>query len=306
MFTDCQVGDPRQLPATVLDKKAATAGLSLSLFERLERSSHEVVMLQIQYRMHPDIRVFPSNQFYGGNLLDSDSVKLLYCTPSLQPSEYLPNTLSTLSVPQYSVEVLSYSKSDCSHKDLKIKKVALVSPVDPSLFLRTVEFFDIRNSSESKDSNNSKTIINSMEAHFIIALLAHMEATIGDLSIGIITPYEGQKRLLRNLLNNVPRSGSLSHSSGKSRIEVNTVDGFQGREKDIIIISCVRTSRSGIGFIDDDRRMNVALTRAKKSLVVVGNVQALQCSTSWTSFVRHCNECGCLSSFYMNKRKLNL
>lgn len=247
--------------------------------------------------MHPDIRVFPSNQFYGGNLLDSDSVTLLDCTPSLQAPEYSPNLLSSVNAPQYCIEV---SKRQ-GESPKKPKKVALVSAIDPTQYLRTVEFFDIRNSSEAKDSSNSKTIINTMEAHFILALLLHMETTIGDLSIGIITPYDGQKRLLRNLLNARPRPGSFPNSSGKNRIEVNTVDGFQGREKDVIIISCVRTSRSGIGFLDDDRRMNVALTRAKKSLIVVGNAQALQCSSSWTSFVNHCSDCGCLSSFRMNK-----
>jgi senataxin len=62
------VGDPRQLPATVLSPRAERAGLGRSLFERLEGAGHEVVMLTVQYRMHPDIRVFPSETFYQGLL----------------------------------------------------------------------------------------------------------------------------------------------------------------------------------------------------------------------------------------------
>ena len=68
------VGDPRQLPATVTSERAAQAGLGRSLFERLERAGHEVVMLNVQYRMHPEIRQFPSDMFYQGKLIDAPSI----------------------------------------------------------------------------------------------------------------------------------------------------------------------------------------------------------------------------------------
>jgi senataxin len=69
------VGDPRQLPPTVLSRRAEQAGLNRSLFERLERGNHEVVMLSIQYRMHPEIRLFPSKHFYNNLLTDSDAIQ---------------------------------------------------------------------------------------------------------------------------------------------------------------------------------------------------------------------------------------
>ena len=71
------VGDPQQLPATVLSREAKRLGLGRSLFERLQRSAHRVTMLQTQFRMHPAIRSFPSRHFYEGKLLDAEPMALL-------------------------------------------------------------------------------------------------------------------------------------------------------------------------------------------------------------------------------------
>ena len=106
----------------------------------------------------------------------------------------------------------------------------------------------------------------------INALLA---AKVSPDTIGVITPYAGQARLIR----------SLCETTG---VEVDTVDGFQGREKEVIIISCVRSNRHGeIGFLADTRRMNVALTRAKRKLIVIGDSEALFCSGIIRS-IRNC------------------
>jgi hypothetical protein len=102
-------------------------------------------------------------------------------------------------------------------------------------------------------------------------------------SIGIITPYSEQLQLLRAEMRRVvSTAGSLD-------IEYNTVDGFQGKEKDIIIISTVRGNDSGsIGFLSDTRRMNVALTRARVGLFVVGNASTLgQNNQIWKAFIEH-------------------
>lgn len=91
------------------------------------------------------------------------------------------------------------------------------------------------------------------------------------LSIGIIAPYREQVRTLRELLRNSPMLMSY-----QERITVHTVDGFQGQERDIMYISLTRSNDRGeIGFLKNIRRMNVALTRAKKKLVVIGDSATL-------------------------------
>jgi senataxin len=76
---------------------------------------------------------------------------------------------------------------------------------------------------------------------------------------------------------------------------MNTVDAFQGREKDVIIISCVRGGGpGGIGFLRDVRRLNVAITRAKKALWVVGHAQTLRQSPAWSALIAYADHMGCL------------
>lgn len=90
--------------------------------------------------------------------------------------------------------------------------------------------------------------------------------------MGIITPYKGQRAFIVNYLQ---KNGQLNPNSYKD-IEVASVDGFQGREKDFIIISCVRSNEGlGIGFLTDPRRLNVTITRARLGLIIVGNAKVL-------------------------------
>lgn len=96
--------------------------------------------------------------------------------------------------------------------------------------------------------------------------------------IGVITPYEGQRAYL---VQHMQYQGSL-HSKLYQEIEIASVDAFQGREKDIIIMSCVRSNEhQGIGFLNDPRRLNVALTRAKYGIIIVGNPKVLSKQPLW-------------------------
>ena len=93
--------------------------------------------------------------------------------------------------------------------------------------------------------------------------------------IAVITPYAAQARLIRRLCE-------------VDGVEVDTVDGFQGREKDVVIISCVRCNREGaIGFLGDTRRMNVALTRAKRKLIVIGDSATLANHEFYSDLLRY-------------------
>lgn len=141
-----------------------------------------------------------------------------------------------------------------------------------------------------------QSMLNGGEATVIVSIVGDLlrrNPSLDPSSIGIISPYASQTRLLRDLFTNGDAAESLARSresindedddddderlSSLSRIEINTVDGFQGREKDVIILSTVRSNKRGhIGFLTDKRRLNVALTRARDALFVVGNEQTLR------------------------------
>lgn len=113
-----------------------------------------------------------------------------------------------------------------------------------------------------------------------------------DLSIGIISPYKEQVRIIREQLQNSPMLSSFLDF-----ISVNTVDGFQGQERDVIYISLVRSnSRHEIGFLKDTRRMNVAMTRARKKLVVVGDSATMGDHPFYRSFLDYIDDIGAYRS----------
>jgi len=118
-----------------------------------------------------------------------------------------------------------------------------------------------------------------------------LKAGIKPEQIGVVTPYEGQRSFLVQYMQ---YQGSL-HSKIYQELEIASVDAFQGREKDIIIISCVRSNEhQGIGFLADPRRLNVALTRAKYAVIVVGNPKVLSKQPLWNHLLHHYKENRCL------------
>jgi regulator of nonsense transcripts 1 len=115
--------------------------------------------------------------------------------------------------------------------------------------------------------------------------------------IGIITPYEGQRAYL---VQNMQYQGTL-HTKLYQAVEIASVDAFQGREKDIIVISCVRSNEhQGIGFLNDPRRLNVALTRAKYAIIIIGNPKVLCKQELWNHLLHHYKENGLLVEGSLN------
>ena len=102
----------------------------------------------------------------------------------------------------------------------------------------------------------------------------------------MISPYASQVRLIRRLL-----------MKRASTVEVASVDAFQGREKDVVFFSCVRANQSGnVGFLTDWRRLNVALTRAKKAVLVFGDAHTLFTeATIWRPWLQWAADAGCLN-----------
>lgn len=145
--------------------------------------------------------------------------------------------------------------------DSSVKDINLNDIVDCDEDVLT--FIDTSNMDNSQEERlqDSKSLINRLEAEICLELAnRYVENGVSKDDIGIISPYADQIKLI----------------SDKTDVEVKTVDGFQGREKEIIIISTVRCNDNGeIGFLNDLRRLNVAITRAKRKLIIVGNRDTL-------------------------------
>lgn len=132
-------------------------------------------------------------------------------------------------------------------------------------------FYNSAGSEEISESGTS--YLNRTEASNIEKLVTYfLKAGVKPHQVGVITPYEGQRAYICSVFQ---RQTALSHKAYEE-IEVASVDSFQGREKDFILLSCVRSNQNqGIGFLNDPRRLNVALTRAKYGLVICGNAKVL-------------------------------
>jgi senataxin len=245
------VGDPQQLPSTVLSTAAQGVSFQRSLFERFTSLGAEAVLLSVQYRMHPEIRAFPSRAFYEGRLRDSESVI------AAPPESY-----------------------------------------HASWPLRPYVLFDASQGKEKRSTVGS--VSNPYEALIVVSLVRRLERTLWrkngetvDGRCAIITPYKAQRSKIRDAFARVYGDESAMHRLG---IVVSTVDGFQGQEADVIIFSTVRggAGRGGIGFLQDVKRMNVALTRARRSLWIVGRVDALEGNPMWKDLVDDARERGCV------------
>ena len=164
-------------------------------------------------------------------------------------------------------------KSDSSVDDINIKDI-LDSRQDEEalLFIDTSDIADNR----ERHLKDSKSIVNEIEAEIAIRIADdYLNDGVSEEDIGIISPYADQVKIIQE---NTP-------------IEVKTVDGFQGREKEIIIISTVRSNNNGnIGFLSDLRRLNVAITRAKRKLIIIGNKDTLITNPTYKRLINFCED----------------
>ena len=147
-------------------------------------------------------------------------------------------------------------------------------------------------SGQEEIAGSGTSFLNRTEAANVEKIVTKfLKAGVKPEQIGVVTPYEGQRSYLVQYLQ---YSGQL-HAKIYQDIEIASVDAFQGREKDIIIISCVRSNEhQGIGFLADPRRLNVALTRGKYAVIVVGNPKVLTRHPLWNHLLHHFKENHCL------------
>ena len=142
----------------------------------------------------------------------------------------------------------------------------------------------------SSSGSGGYSYFNEAEAAVVVDCLRQLLAAgMQPQDVCVITPYSGQVRSIQRLLSSDPtRPGErrVLDPAVASLVEVKSVDGFQGREKEVVIFSAVRSNSSGrVGFLSDSRRLNVALTRAKRGLVVVGDAATLRSDRVWSAWL---------------------
>ncbi len=229
-------GDSNQLPPTIYSKDAAERGLSVTLFDRLQKNlSHDLqTLLRVQYRMHETIMSFSSEKFYDGKLLADESVKA-------HTANELPGVQST----------------DITER--------------PLIYIDTAGTGYGETWNELLESRE-----NDGEATLVMKLLETLLGNgISPANIAVITPYVAQVKKLR----------ALCYGKG---IETGSIDSFQGREKEVVILSLVRSNETGeVGFLSDTRRMNVGMTRARRLLIVIGDSATISRHPFYNDFLEY-------------------
>jgi senataxin len=229
------IGDPQQLPGLVHSTELRTLGYAESLMGVMTEGRQRPYLerLTTQYRMHPSICKWVSDQFNDGELVADAQLQ-----SRATSRQRLPVTWPLSGLPSAFV--------DCDYREMKGKHGDISNTGEADAVMRTVKHL----------------LRNGVAPH----------------EIGIITFYSAQVQLLvelrSQLAKELPRVRDLAE-----KLTISTVDGFQGDERDIILISCVRSVPS-VGFLNDHRRINVAMSRAKYARWVLGNAQALQGSKS--------------------------
>ena len=248
-------GDHCQLPPTVKSIAALRAGLGKTLMERIAENKPEVVtLLKIQYRMNDEIMRFSSDWFYGGKVESAPQIKYRSVLDYDHPITWIDTsneenqiTIEGEDSPEDSASTSSSASASNQNSDLNFKEQFV---------------------------GESFGRINKAEAELTLLTLAEYFTKISKrrvleerIDVGIISPYRAQVQYLKKLIKKYE-----FFKPYRRLISVNTVDGFQGQERDVILISLVRSNDEGqIGFLKDLRRMNVAMTRARMKLIILGN-----------------------------------
>ncbi|TVU16034.1 hypothetical protein EJB05_39581, partial [Eragrostis curvula] len=240
------IGDGHQLPALVKSKISDSANFGRSVFERLSSLGYSKHLLNVQYRMHPQISKFPVATFYDGKISDGPNVT-------------------------------------CKNYDRMFLTGKMFGPYS---------FINIDGGHETTEKH-SRSLKNTIEVAAVVRIVQRLfkEAIsrVIKLSVGVVSPYNAQVRAIQEMIGK-----SYNMYDGFS-VKVKSVDGFQGAEEDVIIISTVRSNGVGsVGFLANLQRTNVALTRAKHCLWIVGNGTTLSNSnTVWHAIIRDAQDRGC-------------
>lgn len=254
------VGDHFQLPPLVANKEAQKGGLDVSLFKLLsEAQPSSLVNLEHQYRMAEDLMLLSNTLIYSGRLK---------CGNASIANRMLgiPDLTSGLAAHHHSIQALPQGIAATS---LCIPNASCwlsnaLRPESRCLFLNTDTMGQPALETTSKGSRITNALECMLTAHLVTTLI---RSGVPPNTIGVITFYRSQLALLRAEIK------AVAGTSASNELEMHTADKYQGRDKDVIILSCVRSNTVGnIGeLLRDWRRVNVAITRAKSKLIIIGS-----------------------------------
>ncbi len=282
------VGDEKQLPPLVLSKEAAKDGLGRSLFSLLKEFDQGYmqnqplvvsasVALRTQYRMNKWIAHFPSTVFYAGQLQPHTSV---------------------------ATQRLLYPKHDTLYRE----HPAISASLEPKWPL---VFFDVQNS-ENRVENVVHEKASDDEAGAIRDIIASLLTRgIAAKDIGVIAPYRAQVATIRRRLFQDDAINNWQALPTDTPLTVDTVDRFQGGERLVIIISCATAQEPELSdprreFLTDPRRLNVALTRAQRKLILVGNASALNQLPIFDRLLTYCRSMHTVFPFVPQREQIGV
>ena len=250
------VGDHKQLPPTILSPDAAQSGLQHTLFERLAHH-HET-----NPRVPNSIRSLLRTQYRMHETIMDASSRAFYDGRLKADDTVRRHTLADLGVPPNALP--------------DDTRGAILDPEAPLVFVDTSP---IDAPEHQRPGSHSRE--NPREADLVARLTTDLlEVGVSPDQIAVISPYDDQ----------VDR---INEQIGVNALEVDTVDGFQGREKEVVLVSFVRSNDRGtIGFLDEPRRFNVAVTRARRKAIVVGDADTVASGSVFRAFMQYAEETG--------------
>ncbi|KXJ71308.1 hypothetical protein RP20_CCG020869 [Aedes albopictus] len=274
------IGDPDQLPPVIRSRKAKDLGADESLFFRLD-AEQSCCVLPTQYRMNKIITKLANDFSYKGNLLcATDEV-----------------AISSMKLPEPQILQQKHRlekwllRTTASQLELSVILINTLNTFNSSMNYNASLKQDAQGAGREPEEERKAIYENYCEAAIVFyIIMALVDCGIKGTSIGVIAPFRAQVDLLRNYLSMLKRLYDNKGEAGISKnldIEINTVDQYQGKDKDIIIYSCTKSTNpnnadsntntpSEYEVLEDHRRLTVAITRAKKKLILVGDTQCLE------------------------------